>query len=75
MKENLDNLEKMLDEAVISLNKMSFSEKVENIDGLAKLIEANERMIQMRKIRLILFLRLVVLFIILLICLSYIIWR
>lgn len=75
MKENLDNLEKMLDEAVRSLNKMSFSEKVENIDGLAKLIEANERMIQMRKIRLILFLRLVVLFIILIICLSHFVWR
>lgn len=75
MKDNLERLEKVLDEAERSFNKMSFVEKVDNLNGLTKLIEANERIIQMRKTRIILFLRLVILIIILLICLSYIIWR
>lgn len=75
MKDNLENLEKMLDNAERSFNKMTFKEKVENIDAFTSIILANERIIQMRKTRIILFLRLVILIIILLICLSYIIWR
>lgn len=75
MKDNLENLEKMLDNAERSFNKMTFKEKVENIDAFTSIILANERIIQMRKTRIILFLRLVILIIIILICLSYIIWR
>ena len=75
MKDNLENLEKILDDAERSFNKMTFQEKVENIDAFTSIILANERIIQMRKTRIILFLRLVILIIILLICLSYIIWR
>lgn len=75
MKDNLENLEKMLDNAERSFNKMTFKEKVENIDAFTSIILANERIIQMRKTRIILFFRLVILIIILLICLSYIIWR
>lgn len=75
MKDNLENLEKILDDAERSFNKMTFKEKVENIDAFTSIILANERIIQMRKTRIILFLRLVILIIILLICLSYIIWR
>ena len=74
-KYNLENLEKILDDAERSFNKMTFKEKVENIDAFTSIILANERIIQMRKTSIILFLRLVILIIILLICLSYIIWR
>ena len=64
MKDNLENLEKMLDNAERSFNKMTFKEKVENIDAFTSIILANERIIQMRKTRIILFFRLVILIII-----------
>ena len=48
MKDNLENLEKMLDNAERSFNKMTFKEKVENIDAFTSIILANERIIQMR---------------------------
>ena len=71
----LEKLEKMLDEAERAFSKLSFEDKVKNMNVLYDLIEAAEEIKRLRRARVMLFLRLIALILIFILCISYFIWH
>lgn len=71
----LEKLEKMLDEAERAFSKLSFEDKVKNMNVLFDLIEAAEELKRLRRARVMLFLRLIALILIFILCISYFIWH
>ncbi len=71
----LEKLEKMLDEAERAFSKLSFEDKVKNMNVLFDLIEAAEELKRLRRARVMTFLRLIALILIFILCISYFIWH
>lgn len=75
MNDKFDEIEKMLDEVEKAFMKLSFEDKVKNMNLLTDFIEANEELARLRRERLKLFLRLIALIGIFVLCIIYFIWQ
>lgn len=75
MNDKFDEIEKMLDEVEKAFMKLSFEDKVKNLNLLTDFIEANEELARLRRERLMLFLRLIALIGIFVLCIIYFIWQ
>lgn len=71
----LKEIEKMMDEWEKEFHRIPIERKGEYIDGLYNLIRTNEDLIRLRKVRVALFLRLIILIVIFLFCITYMIWH
>lgn len=75
MNDKFDQIEKMLDEVKKAFMKLSYEDKVKNLNLLTDFIEANEELARLRRERLMLFLRLIGLIGIFVLCIIYFIWQ
>lgn len=75
MNDKFDEIEKMLDEVKKAFMKLSYEDKVKNLNLLTDFIEANEELARLRRERLMLFLRLIALIGIFVLCIIYFIWQ